>query len=352
MNRYDNLLQKIADDLGIIKGDKETLKSFKERIIYSSVCQNAYASLFDEVEDEEFITITHFKNRIKRTIKAYREMYPEVLIEMNSDESIITIADSLEYIFRRSGSFYHSPNRIAPPIPTVCTVGDIHLTRGYSLSDDYFLSGAGAYSTNDNMPTDDVSIFEYSGISNKPLAEIWKLAIKGIHWHRSAISNDRIEFLNDKDFYSGYWSKSPTKDGTVSILRTTDSFSKIYYFYRYNSDDFEVSQVPEWMLYDDEGYGYLLLANSFFHYHNKLPQIKYSVDGSIAYLKAPYFLPVQIKCFLDLYSWPIGINNTDIFSGRIIDARVFGVIQMLLKTKGYDLKEDDKICQTAQMQYI
>ena len=107
MNKYDKLLYKISEELGIYRGDNESEKSYKRRLIYSAVCQSAYASLFDEVEDAECITMMHFNNRIKRTINAYREMYPEVWTTLDSEESLGAFNASIEKIFRNSGLFYN-----------------------------------------------------------------------------------------------------------------------------------------------------------------------------------------------------------------------------------------------------
>ena len=352
MNKYDKLLYKISEELGIYRGDNESEKSYKRRLIYSAVCQSAYASLFDEVEDAECITMMHFNNRIKRTINAYREMYPEVWTTLDSEESLGAFNASIEKIFRNSGLFYHSPNRVSPPIYTVCTVDDLQLTRGYSLSDDYCMSGAGAFCICDHEENTGVTLFEFSGIQNKPLSHIWKATVQNLKWRGSELEDDKIEYLKKTDYFKGYWGKNPITDGSVSLLRASNEFNKIYYFYRYNDGHLEVSQVPEWMIFDEDGYGYLILANAILHYHNSLPEIKHYTDGSITYIKPQYLLPSQIKHFIDLYSWPVSEDTTSVFSARIFDTRIFSVIKTVLESIGYMFIEDEKICQTEQMQYI
>ena len=352
MNKYDKLLNKISVDLGINRGNNESDKSYKNRLIYSAVCQSAYASLFDEVEDAECITLTHFNNRIKRTIKAYRELYPEVWTTLNTEGSISIFIESIEKIFRNSGLFYHSPNRVSPPLHTVCLVGDIQLTRGYSLSDDYFMSGAGAFYIDGFNKYTGISFYEFSGIQNKRLSNIWKSAVQNLKLRASELTEDNIEYLKKTDYYRGYWSKQPITDGTISLLRTSNEFNKIYYYYRYNDKTLEISQVPEWMIYDEDNLGYLILANAFLHYQNLLPEISYYTDGSITYIKPQYLLPVQIKHFIDLYSWSVSENTTSVFSARIFDTRLFSMIRTILETIGYKLKEDEKICQMEQMRYI
>ena len=352
MNKYDKLLYKISEELGIYRGDNESEKSYKRRLIYSAVCQSAYASLFDEVEDSECITLTHFNNRIKRTINAYREMYPEVWTTLDTAESLGAFTASIEKMFKNSGSFYHSPNRVSPPLHTVCTVDDLQLTRGYSLSDDYCMSGAGAFYISDHEENTGVSLFEFIGIQNKPLSHIWEDAVQNLKWRETELGGDNLEYLNVTDYYIGYWGKRPITDGTVSLLRASNEFNKIYYYYRYNNGVLEVCQVPEWMIFDEDGYGYIILANAFLHYHNSLPEIKHYTDGSITYIKPQYLPPSQIKRFMDLYSWPVGEDIMSLFSARVFDTRIFRVIKMVLESIGYIFIEDEKICQMEQMQYI
>ena len=67
MNKYHGLLEKIAGELHIECGEKESIENWKARIVYSLLGRMAYASLIDRLEEDEIavesnepVSITHF----------------------------------------------------------------------------------------------------------------------------------------------------------------------------------------------------------------------------------------------------------------------------------------------------
>ena len=52
MNKYNNLLIKIANELNIKKGNNEPELQYKSRIIYSAISRLGYSSLWDKLEDD------------------------------------------------------------------------------------------------------------------------------------------------------------------------------------------------------------------------------------------------------------------------------------------------------------
>ena len=78
MNNNELLLNEIGQKLNIKRGVSEEKELWRQRIIYSAIGIMALVSLWD-MEDEEPISITHFKHRIKRQIYAYQELYPEIM---------------------------------------------------------------------------------------------------------------------------------------------------------------------------------------------------------------------------------------------------------------------------------
>lgn len=77
MDKYNRLLATVATKYHIHKGRQEAETDWKTRLVYSICGMMAYASLWDEV-DEEPISIVHLKRRVGRMFTNYKFMYPEL----------------------------------------------------------------------------------------------------------------------------------------------------------------------------------------------------------------------------------------------------------------------------------
>lgn len=92
MNKYNNLLIKIANELNIKKGNNEPELQYKSRIIYSAISRLGYSSLWDKLEDDIPVSIIHFKQRIKNVLNSYLiilQNHTLVKITGNTSNSII-----------------------------------------------------------------------------------------------------------------------------------------------------------------------------------------------------------------------------------------------------------------------
>ncbi len=77
MSEYSNLLEKIGTEYGIVRGSDESDVAWRKRVIYSVLGQIGLASLWDK-EEEEQISITHFKHSIEKAYHAYTTIYHEL----------------------------------------------------------------------------------------------------------------------------------------------------------------------------------------------------------------------------------------------------------------------------------
>ena len=76
------------------------------RVIYSIAGQMGLASLWDYDEDEDTVSIQHFKERIAEIFAAYEELYPSIKFIFPEKKS--DLIDEIYHIYLRSGFFYHS----------------------------------------------------------------------------------------------------------------------------------------------------------------------------------------------------------------------------------------------------
>lgn len=202
------------------------------RVIYSIAGQMGLASLWDYDEDEDTVSIQHFKERIAEIFAAYEELYPSIKFIFPEKKS--DLIDEIYHIYLRSGFFYHSAYRISPAVPSFATYNNLTICRGSSPDVQLFMSGLGYYSRQKSSA--DKSIAEVFGLQNQGLEDyLGGLLGDGewvpIDWPDSA------EFMYlGPSFRLGYWKQTPDKDGRISLARYGEP-SKVYAFYRYYSMD-------------------------------------------------------------------------------------------------------------------
>ena len=111
MNKYNGLLSAVAQKYNIRRALQEAENDWKTRLIYSVCGMMAYASLWDETEDEP-VSIVHLKRKVRSMLSSYKSMYPEL---SNSLPYISAeLEDEIAGQFLSTGMVYHRPNRIAP----------------------------------------------------------------------------------------------------------------------------------------------------------------------------------------------------------------------------------------------
>ena len=111
MNKYNGLQSAVARRYHIQKGIQETENDWKTRLVYSICGMMAYASLWNDA-DEEPVSMVHLKKKVRTMLANYKSMYPELSqgLPYVSEELENEIADQ----FLSAGVVYHRPNRIAP----------------------------------------------------------------------------------------------------------------------------------------------------------------------------------------------------------------------------------------------
>lgn len=137
------------------------------RVIYSIAGQMGLASLWDYDEDEDTVSIQHFKERIAEIFAAYEELYPSIKFIFPEKKS--DLIDEIYHIYLRSGFFYHSAYRISPAVPSFATYNNLTICRGSSPDVQLFMSGLGYYSRQKSSA--DKSIAEVFGLQNQGLED-------------------------------------------------------------------------------------------------------------------------------------------------------------------------------------
>lgn len=332
MNKYNGLLLEIAQEYSIKKGTNETKNEWKTRLIYSICGMMAYASVWDNL-DEEPISIVHLKRKVRTILSSYKSMYPELSgsLPYNSEELEGEIANQ----FLSTGVVYHRPNRIAPSMKREESFSNILFQRGIALDEISCVSGIGFYAKQDKSANSD-GIKSMFGLEQEKLQTLWSNTLSAAAWKTDLSFERDTEYLRLKPPFSrGYWVNKPDTTGIVSILRTGIKGSQLYYLYRCFGTAIEASPIPQWQV---ESYNYRLLACACLSAYGTLPPIKYFEDGALFHIRLNYLLPPRELEFLKLYSWPETCTTLPCDFKRKLSPEIFEAIKSILSDEGYQFE--------------
>lgn len=334
MNKYNNLLRNISERYGISKGKNETDNEWKARLIYSICGIMAYASLWDN-EDDEPVSIERLKSRIGTVLYDYKELYPEEgpFLPLLSND----LENEICRIFLNCGIVYHCPRRISPAVRKSCTLNNVTISRGLEMEEIKYLSGLGFYDISSTGKTDISDIANMFGISKLDLHQIWKAITDTVSWTRATDFEAKTEYLRSAPPYTvGYWVGTPDRSGKVSLLRTGEIGQQIYFLYHYCNGHLEISSLPQWMV---EDHNYRLISNACLSEYETLPAIEYHNDDEITFVSFKYLIPPAEHELMKLYSWPGSSVKLPSDFNRILATSVFEAFKVMLQLKGYTFKE-------------
>ena len=346
MNKYNGLLSTVAQKYHIHKGAQETENDWKIRLVYSICGMMAYASLWDDSEDD-FISIVHLKRKVRNILANYKAMYPELSAYLPSVSE--ELEDEIAGQFLNSGVVYHCPNRIAPSIMHEEPFGDILFQRGIAIDNISYVSGIGFYSKQSREVNTD-RLKTMFGLEHESLQAFWSSILSAASWKTDLWLEQNTEYLRLKPpFSQGCWGNQPDSTGMISILRTGMKGSQLYYLYRYLDATIEVSTLPQWQV---ESYNYRLLACACLSTYGTLPPIEYFEDGALVHVRINYLLPPHELEFLKLYSWPETCTSLPSNFRRKLSIEVFTAIKNILSDEGYEFKGEIIRCQMEQILFI
>ena len=336
MKKYNCLLEKIAAAYGIKKGLREQDNELKARIIYSVCGMMAYASLWDNMEDEP-ISMVHMKRRIHNILQSYLVMYPETRKFFPAD--LTDVEKEIADLFVRVGIIYQSPRRISPAIQSASIIREVLFQRGIQPEQIESISGIGFYSLGHKGGTP-LSPQKMFGLNEHDLATTWSRAISKAVWQENKTPISGVEYLSLEPLSSKkYWWNKVDRSGNISILRFNERWPNLYYFYTYIDNNIKLSQLPSWMV--DDGY-YRQLATACLYSRGKLPPIEYWEDGSIVHINMKYLLPPRELNWTKLYSWPEKGAILPSNFKRKCNKEIFLVIKIVLESMGYTFQQKEK----------
>lgn len=336
MNKYNNLLLRVANRYHILKGEQETQEEWKSRLIYSICGVMAYASLWDDVDNTD--SIMNMKKRIQEIYTGYMSMFPEISKTMRYDTS--SLEDEIVNIFLNAGMVYHRSNQIFPAMKNQQLYDTILLQRGISIDDITYVSGIGLWGKSE-ISSKSNAVEKMFGLERQELRKLWQSIASSARWERNMLEGKKTECLRlQPPFSHGYWKNGIESTNAISILRTVSNASQDYYLYRYERNDLEISPLPNWRV---EKHNYRTLACACLASLDNLPPIDYSEDESLIHIKMNYLLPPRELAFLKLYSWPESSTMLPCNFRRKVTKEVFTVVREILSGKGYAFRNIQEV---------
>ena len=333
------VLDEISKSLGIPRGTGEKIDDWHERLSYSAAGRVAILSLDDQLEDEP-VSITHFKRRALRELKAL--FAAGGLSELNEEESD-DIAEEIYEEYLKAGYVYHTPNRIDKVPYKVSKIGNVLFMRGTQPREQVSISGLGFYrnvkdvNTGKDSESHILNFKEMFHIPTLTLGQWYEKITAHRNWENINFQG-QTEYLRVKGSFSrGYWNQEADRSGEVSLLRTGEQGTELYFLYRYQNGEIVCSSLPGWMTQD---YGYRQVACAILYHEGTLPTTRFSRDGAVEYLNIGYLFPPSIQNMIMLYSWPSNIKRPGSEFRRIMNSEICKAVQTQLEPLGYEFIEE------------
>ncbi len=335
MKQYDNLLQKIARQLGIEQCFDEGDVDYKIRLIYSALGAIAYASLHDQQDESDANSIVHFKRRIRDTLWSYIDLYPVLRSAFTNNWE--SLSDELYDIFLTTGQVYHTPNWLTAASPCSAEYNGICFVRGVSPDFNCSFSGVGRYLKGSCNTLPSVTVNEMFALSSDSLSIQWGNILRTCKWSNMESETGAEYHRLTPPFHHGYWTNAPQARDCITLARTGLPGSRIYYLCQVRSGKRTFSQLPSWLT---DNYGYRTISTCCLNAHGTLPPILYRVSGNLVFLHFSYLLPPPELNFMRLYSWPTGYAAFPYNFHRTMDVEVFDVFRSVLEAIGYQFAKE------------
>ena len=347
MNKYNKLLDTIANTYHIVRGGKESDERWKARVVYSLLGRMALASLSDDLEEDEVtpevgepISIAHFKGRIREILDSYLALYPELHTFFAAEPK--TLCYESYDIFLKTGCIYHTAYRITSAAPGMARKDGVQLERGMPLERQQYISGLGAYWPESRAFEGAVlypSVEEMFGLQEGTLSAFWSALVSNAVWS-PLYAGESAEYLSHASLFR--WDRTPSKGIDVSIARLGQPGGRLYYLYRIENGKLMGSQLPHWLVNDPfyDGMSFFTVVHACLAHYAQLPAIRYRVDGTIVQaVFVPLFPPAELY-WIRLYSWPLSLSSCSSNYRGVFSFEVFQVVKRVLEQIGYQFTEE------------
>ena len=327
-----SFLGKIGNQLKVRQGKNETKDGYVSRIIFSAVSRIFLTALWDRLDKDREVSITHVKRRTRQQWEIFKKLFPEVL----TDEcDVYGITDAMYDTYQQNGFFYHHKGYIIPAMNKRCLTRNLCLLRGSYLDEPVIMSGMGLFQKESRMVDSWNEVAEVFQLPSRNILEAWDQSLQTARWKEMNLTG-KISFARVKgNFYYGYWQNKPDQSEDASLLKVEASAS-IYYLYRFVGRNMQVAELPLWRT--SKGSIYTLL-NGLLKKRGALPEIHYLVRQEIVEINLGYLLPPRELAFYKLYSWHGEIKQVKNDFHRIMQVDFFLAFKKIMESKGYVFKE-------------
>ena len=333
--------ERIARDLGIVRGGCEAPELWHCRIAYSTAVVHGLASLWEneETSEEEGVSLMHVAAAIGQTLTSFRKLFPRVEAAFASFESDSkdSLQEQIRKVLQNGGCFYHRARRAAPVVRASAFENGISFLRGLRPGKPCFMSGAGYYrkGTPSKKDRDVFSMFGLQALFSRNELKLFEESLN--EERRNSLTDWEFLCLDPLRSRRGYWKNTPDRN-VLSLMRRKEG-NRAYSWYCFDGNTFHCCALPE---YWNEHSRHVLLSASLLAQYG-LPPFKVQHDKKLVFVKPGYLLPPAEDAFFRLYSWP-DFNpdrkgNSD-FASRIMTGDVYPAFRDVMIRLGYGFEEE------------
>lgn len=326
---HDSIINNIACDLSIARGDSEHEVSWKNRVVYSCIGLNMLAAACD-YDDERYESIDESASvSMQHVLHRGKELY-DILGIMDDQNK----ADDIRAQYVKTGYLLHKANRLTLASKSYGRCDDLYLTRGQAAWNVTNMSGLGTFQTDfisePTMLWDKLFCIERNSILSR-----LKLVEKEIKWKTQNILPENVEYANILDTpLAGYWTKKPPQKD-ITICRDIIKGERKYSFIRV-SDKYEICPIADWQTQNEEYYRITLALRIKAGYEH---QLRILHDGQMAWINSDYLLPPFEQNLFELFSWPNSANSR---FNRMASVQILPLLKELFHRMNFHVIEEQK----------
>lgn len=342
MNRNNEILKCIQNDLKIIRYNGEKLESYISRIVYSALGMWIRTSTLDEdilSEESREIGVSkiHIINRCKPFLENMIEIYPEINNWFNTNKGKNPIEITRKRLYN-AGELVDVGYKtdVALPCYEECVLNNNYkVIRGLKKGNFKNSIGLSQIENVSSSDLDNKDIFKFYGLNSKPSIEILNEYLNSSKWtRREGFSGEYFNKYSNKIFSNCWDSGYILKDNDITIYKNG---ILDYGFIKKENNEIYSFQISKYIIskYEVRRFMYALKSQV----NNKvIAKFKKYYKDKLVMLKLYNTLPQKEENILMLIGWPI--NDIEDKFNLIFNENCWGLVEMILSNLDIKLEEE------------
>lgn len=342
MNKNNEILNYIQDDLKIRTYNGEKLEQYISRTVYSALGMWIRTSTLDEdILNEDFTKVgvskIHIINRCKLFLENMIEIYPEINNWFNTNKGKNPIEITRKRLYN-AGELLDVGYKtdVALPYYEECVLNTSYkVIRGLQKGDFKNAIGLSQIENLSLSDLDNKEIFEFYGLNSKRSIEILNEYLNGSKWNKKKeFSGEYFNKYSNKIFSNCWESGYILKNNDITLYKNG---ILDYGFIKKENNEIYSFQISKHLIskYEVRRFMYALKSRV----NNKVnAKFKRYYNDKLVMLKLYNTLPQKEENILMLIGWPV--NNIDDKFHLIFNENCWGFVEEILSNLDIKLEEE------------